>query len=349
MGQRQLELWAKRHVVDATETGSDARMERMVNSSNGFQQGGGPRGDVMLGDAFDLIDKIPAETIDLVITSPPYWGQRVYDEQEHNWAVREEWESAGGHLDVPPPYDWYSSHGGALGLEPTPDWYVAHLVEFFHKARQVLKPSGGMWVNVGDTYFARWASIRAKGRQGLGDTARIRRRTPMGDYRQEKQLLLIPARFAIAMQADRWIVRNDVIWNKPNVPPRPEQDRLRLAHEHLFHFVIRPKEGRPKYFYDLSQAEAGKRDVVTVTVRSGKNGHSATFPADLIRPRILTTSPHGGTILDPFCGTGRSLDVAISEGRSAIGFERSENYFETAARAVQGAIVRANLSSPDGS
>lgn len=313
-------------------------MDRVPRSPNSEDCGSGPRGEVLLGDAFALIEKIPPGTIDLLITSPPYWGQRVYDEQDHNWSVHEEWKAAGGHLGEPPPYEWYRDHGGVLGLEPTPEWYVAHLVEFFHKARPTLRPAGGMWVNIGDTYFARWASIRPSGRQGLGNTERIRRRTPMGGFRQEKQLLLIPARFAIAMQDDRWIVRNDVIWHKPNVPPRPEKDRLRLTHEHLFHFVLRPKEGRPKYHYDLSHAEDGERDVVTVTVRSGTDGHSATFPTDLVRPRILTTCPPGGKVLDPFCGTGRALEVAVREGRSAIGFDASEKYFETAAHAVKAAV-----------
>jgi DNA modification methylase len=300
--------------------------------------GSGARGEVLLGDAFDLVDKLAPASIDLLITSPPYWGQRVYDEQDHNWSIREDWEAAGGRLGEPPPYDWYREHGGALGLEPTPEWYVAHLAEFFHRARPKLKPTAGMWVNVGDTYFARWASIRPSGRQGLGGPERVRRRTPMGGFRQEKQLLLVPARFAIAMQEDRWILRNDVIWHKPNVPPRPEKDRLRLAHEHLFHFVLRPREGRARYYYDLSGAEDGERDVVTVTVRSGTDGHSATFPVDLVRPRILTTCPPGGTVLDPFCGTGRALEVALQEGRAAIGFEASERYCETAARTVGAAL-----------
>ncbi len=345
MEQQRLALWARRYVVFTTQTIADARMDCMPGRPRrASDDQDGPRGEVLLGDAFDLIDKVPPGTVDLLITSPPYWGQRVYDEQEHNWTIREDWERAGGHLNEPPPYQWYREHGGALGLEPTPEWYVAHLVEFFHKARPVLRPSGSMWINIGDTYFARWASIRPNGRQGLGDTERVRRRTPMGGFRQEKQLLLIPARFAIAMQDDRWILRNDLIWHKPNVPPRPERDRLRLAHEHLFHFVLRPKEGRPKYFYDLTSAEEGERDVVTVTVKSGTDGHSATFPIDLIRPRILTSSPPGGTVLDPFCGTGRALEVAVAEGRSAIGFEASEKYFETAARAVEGAIANVDVA-----
>lgn len=271
------------------------------------------------GDAFDLIENIPDESVDLIITSPPYWGQRSYG-LSHNWNTLEEWkkENEPGNS---PPYSWYKSRGGVLGLEPKPEWFISHLVEFFQKAKSKLKDSGSIWVNVGDTYFARWASIRDEGRQGLGNKPRIRRRTPMGGYLQEKQLLLIPARFGIAMQEHRWILRNDLIWSKPNVPPRPERDRLRLSHEHFFHFVKRPREGRAKYYYDMSAVEPGELDVVQCLVRPGRNGHSATFPEEVILPRILSSSPQTGTVLDPFCGTGSAVECSARLGRNAIGFD----------------------------
>lgn len=221
-----------------------------------------------------------------------------------------------------------------MGLEPTPEWYVAHLCEVFDRARGCLKPGGSMWVNVGDTYFARWASIRDKGRQGLGNHGRERRRTPMGGYRQEKQLLLIPSRFAIGMQGQRWILRNDLIWHKPNVPPSNSVDRLRLAHEHFFHFVHRPKEGRAKYYYDVGAVEPPGNDVVTCFVKAGEEGHSATFPEKLIEPRITSSCPPGGLVLDPFCGTGRSLAVAVAGGRRAIGFDLNERFVQTTRRVL---------------
>ena len=272
------------------------------------------------GDAYDLMAELPKESVDLFITSPPYWGLRTYD-QRHNDDILREWTAAGGNVATPPPYDWYRERGGTLGLELTPDWYVAHLVDIFQRGAAALKPGGSLWVNIGDTYFARWSSIRQGGRQGLGNNERTRRRTPMGGYRQEKQLLLIPARFAIAMQELRWILRNDLIWHKPNIPPRPERDRLRLAHEHFFHFVKRPKEGRARYYYDISAVEEGAKDVVTTTVRAGQDGHSATFPRQLVEPRILSCCPPGGLVVDPFCGTGRALAVAAEHGRRAVGFE----------------------------
>jgi DNA modification methylase len=227
-------------------------------------------------------------------------------------------------------YGWYRRNRGVLGLEPYPEWYVTHLAEILDQAELCLKQSGSMWINLGDTYFARWGSVRDAGRQGLGDQGRHRRKTPLGDFRQEKQLLLIPSRFAIEMQSRGWILRNDVIWHKPNVTPRPEGDRLKLSHEHFFHFVKKPTSGRPKYFFEAQHAETRHNDVVIVNAAPGEDGHSATFPRDLIRPRILTCSPERGVVLDPFSGTGRALEVAIELGRSVIGFELQKKFADSA-------------------
>lgn len=302
---------------------------RSVSSKRGARETS-RTGVIREGDAYDLMRTLPTDSVDLLITSPPYWGHRTY-EQPHNWKILKEFPDAPGI----PPYDLYRRKGGVLGLEPFPEWYIHHLIEILDQAKACLKPHGSMWINIGDTYFARWSSIRQNGRQGLGDPTRERRRTPMGGYRQEKQLLLIPARFAIAMQERRWILRNDVIWYKPNVPPRPEADRLRLAHEHFFHFVKRPKEGRAKYYYDLRSVEPGSTDVVTHYVRAGQDNHTATFPPGLIRPRILSSCPTDGLVLDPFCGTGRALAVAIDCGRRAIGFDISPRYVKAARELIR--------------
>ena len=288
------------------------------------------QGQVMLGDAFDLFDQVPPESVDLVITSPPYWGHREYG-LSHNWQLFNDIRQVKQQFSTASPgYDEYRRLDGVLGLEPYPEWYVSHLAEILSKARRCLKPSGSMWINVGDTYFARWARIRENGRQGLSEQGRARRKTPMGDFRQEKQLLLIPARFAIAMQSRGWVLRNDLIWHKPNGTPRPEADRLRLTHEHFFHFVKRPAEGRPAYFYAPQFAEPGLNDVIAVNAAPGEDGHTATFPRKLITPRILTSSPANGIVLDPFCGTGRALEVAVELGRIVIGFEKCQAFRDAA-------------------
>ncbi len=286
---------------------------------------------VFCGDAFDLFRGLERESVNLIITSPPYWGHREYG-LEHNWDVFNDIGTAKRIGPKSPGYDWYRSNGGVLGLEPYPEWYIAHLVEILALAKDCLKPSGSMWINMGDTYFARWSSIRESGRQGLGQTARLRRKTPMGNSRQEKQMLLIPAKVAVALQNSGWILRNDLIWYKPNTVPRPEGDRLRSTHEHFFHFVQRPTQGRATYYYDMQWVEPRQHDVVTVNVSAGEEGHTATFPRSLIIPRILSSCPTGGLVLDPFCGTGRALDVAMEFGRRALGFEKNPTFLAVAGK-----------------
>lgn len=291
-------------------------------------------GEVVCGDAYDLLTTLEPDSVDLILTSPPYWGLRDY-EQEHNWEILDEWTAEGNAKDAPPSFEWYREHGGLLGLEPLPEWYVSNLVAILERAKPALKQSGSVWLNIGDTYFARWASIRQKGRQGLNGEARLRRKTPMGGFRQEKQLLLIPARVAIAMQDLRWILRNDLIWYKPNSLPKPFKDRLADTHEHFYHFVKRPTEGRAKYHYDHDEAHDPPHDVLKLRVRPGTNGHSATFPPELIRPRIRSSCPPGGLVLDPFCGTGTALEVAIEEGRSALGFDTNKRFVACARKAMK--------------
>jgi len=304
-------------------------------------------GRVLLGDAYDLFDQLPSDSVDLLITSPPYWGHREYG-LDHNWDLFNDIATVKRDFaENPPGYPSYRKQNGVLGLEPYPEWYIQHLTEMLTKAQRCLKPSGSMWINIGDTYFARWSSIRENGRQGLADEGRLRRKTPMGGFRQEKQLLLIPSRFAIAMQENNWILRNDLIWHKPNATPRPEGDRLRMTHEHFFHFVKKPKEGRPAYYYDARFTELKQGDVVTVNVAPGEEGHTATFPRNLIVPRILTSSPPGGVVLDPFSGTGRALEVAREFGRQVIGFEKFAGFQQSAQTKVNGMARKAKSSPKD--
>jgi DNA modification methylase len=289
---------------------------------------------IIPGDAYDLFGLLPAESVDLIITSPPYWGLRDY-ELKHNWKLFNDIKHVRKIGPKSPGYIWYRSEGGILGLEPYPEWYIAHLLEIFQRAIPCLKLHGSLWINLGDTYFARWSSIRNNGRKGFADKERRRRKTPMGDFRIEKQLLLIPPRFAIAMQDRRWILRNDLIWHKPNAVPLPESDRLNLAHEHFFHFVKRPRYGRAKYYYDANALESRQTDVVSVLVEPGEDGHTATFPRRLIEPLILSCSPEMGTVLDPFCGTGRVLEIAASANRKAIGFDLQSKFVDAASERLR--------------
>ncbi len=128
------------------------------------------------GDALRVLREFPAESIDCCMTSPPYWGHRQY--------ARE-----------------------GVGLEADYRHYIARLAAIFEEVGRVLKNTGSLWLNIGDTY-------------------------------QEKRLLGIPWRLAIEL-TDRqgWVLRNDVIWNKVKGAPDNSLDKLRNVYEHVFHFV----------------------------------------------------------------------------------------------------------------
>lgn len=170
-----------------------------------------PRWRVFVGDVREQLRKLPADYYHVVITSPPYWQQRDYL--------------------VP----------GQLGLEPTVDEYVAAMVEVFRELRRVLRPDGTFWLNMGD----KRAAGKNAGARGKDPKRRVA--GPRGPQLANitGQLIGIPWRLALAMQADGWQLRSDVIWDKPN--PMPESAKLRPlgAHEYLFLF-----SKDPSYHFD---------------------------------------------------------------------------------------------------
>lgn len=183
--------------------------------------------EVLTGDCRELLDAMPAASVQCCVTSPPYFGLRDY------------------------------GAAGQIGLEPTPDKYVAELVAVFRKVHQVLRDDGTLWLNLGDSY-----SVRHVGRRDHGTGNPTSRLGPKMDgvpggteikagsnrlvsgYKP-KDLLMIPARVALALQADGWWLRSDIIWQKLNPMPESVTDRPTCAHEHVFLLTK-----RAKYFYD---------------------------------------------------------------------------------------------------
>jgi len=141
---------------------------------------------------------------------------------------------------------------GSFGLEPHPQLYIDHMALLCRLLKRVLKKSGSLWLNMGDTYFGGGGGNYGKGldsaqiRDNYHTTNFLNRIKEDGNWLQPKQKLLIPERCAIAMQEDGWILRNDVIWHKPNHMPSSVKDRLTNAYEHIFHFVK-----NRKYYYNL--------------------------------------------------------------------------------------------------
>jgi site-specific DNA-methyltransferase (cytosine-N4-specific) len=266
------------------------------------------------GSAETILSHMDTASVDCIVTSPPYYGKRDYGVE------------------------------GQLGLESHPQAYINALVDIFRQAKRVLKPTGSLWVNIGDTYWS------GKGRShGVDSKQKNRRFNRPQDKRGEgpwcvpKQLLLIPHRFAIAMQDEGWIVRNDNVWHKPAPIPDPVTDRCSLTHEYVFHFVQ-----QRRYYFDakaVALPSNGKREtkppfsVWIVPTTSGQSSlhrkkHIAVFPEQLITLPIQATCPPDGILLDPFCGSGTALiaAVALRQERKAIGIDISEEALQEAQR-----------------
>lgn len=260
-----------------------------------------------LGDAVKTIASLERHSVDCIITSPPYYGQRDYGVE------------------------------GQLGLEAHPQDYIDHLVAVFQQAKQALKPTGSLWVNIGDTYWS------GKGKsQGTDAKQKYRRfdrpqdKTGVKPWCTPKQLLLIPHRFAVAMQDDGWIVRNDNVWHKPASTPDPVKDRCASTHEYVFHFVQ-----RRKYYFDTAAvaipSNGGKTtktppSVWTISTIPSKKRHRAVFPEQLMTLPIQATCPPNGVLLDPFCGSATALIKALAgyKDRSVIGIDISEEALKEA-------------------
>ncbi|MDB2685926.1 site-specific DNA-methyltransferase [Mariniblastus sp.] len=241
--------------------------------------------------------------VDCIVTSPPFYGQRDYGVE------------------------------GQLGLEDDPQEYIDKLVSTFNAFLPVLKETGSLWVNLGDTYWS------GRGQHRSGESKQSARRFGLrpqdkrraGSWTRPKQLLLIPHRFAIAMQDSDWIVRNDNVWLKPNPIPDQVRDRCSMSHEYVFHFT------RQRFYYFLREnvgrpSRKGTMlpplDTWQVPASRGGSGHKAAFSEELIKIPIQATCPPKGVVLDPFVGSGTTLSYAKKCGRRAVGIDLKDEFCE---------------------
>lgn len=181
---------------------------------------------LLIGDVRERLLGLKAESVHCCVTSPPFFGLRRYET---------------------PPQTWVDGWIGELGTESTVSSYVTHLVEVFCEVRRVLRPSGLLFVNLGDSYASAWPCRRRSviGQGSLEDGRRANRPPRLGDGLKEKNLMLVPARFAIAMVDDGWWLRSDVIWHKPACKPESVTDRFTMDYEHVLMFAK-----SPRYFFD---------------------------------------------------------------------------------------------------
>lgn len=288
---------------------------------------------IYLGDALEVLKTFDSEMIDCVITSPPYWRLRDYG------------------VD------------GQIGLEKTFEEYIEKLCSVFDEVKRVLKKEGTCWVNLGDTY----AGTMPKTENDYGANSKVSagRKIRLAGTKNcginDKSLCQIPSRFAIEMCNRKWILRNEIIWHKPNCMPSSVRDRFTIDFEKVFFFTKnkkyyfeQQKEGN-SYYKTIARAGQkrfggnntlgtpairdsriietwgrNKRCVWKITTSPFKEAHFATFPEKLVEPMILSGCLKNGTVLDPFTGSGTTLKVARELGRKSVGIELNESYCEMA-------------------
>lgn len=276
---------------------------------------------VQCSEALAFLKTLPDESINSIITSPPYFAQRDYGAE------------------------------GQIGLEDTAQEYVEALVAVFREANRVLKKDGTFWLNIGDTYVGATSQHREGGSQGknsrysrkhmngvptTGRTKRNKAFYAMG--LPMKSLVGMPWRIAFALQNDGWLLRCDIIWHRPS-SSESVKDRPTHAHEYIFMF-----SKTQYYYYDrsamLTETGANIQSVWRVTGSAFTGSHCATFPPELIEPIVLASCPENGIIFDPFAGSGTVGVVCREHKRHFLLCDISPENVELARKRVTEGITK---------
>lgn len=206
------------------------------------------------GHALDVLQTLPAKSIDFIGTSPPYWQLRVYPTDPVIWdaepTCEHEWiESLGAkHTQDSALTNSFCVNCGAwlgsLGLEPTITLYIKHLCDTSDELHRILKDTGTAWFVLGDTFYGSGGGVKDTGKLSCYPdeslAAHHKGRGTLGDELQNKCLCQIPQRFETEMVNRGWILRHRVIWHKPNAVPFSGKDRFTLDYEFVFGFVKKP-------------------------------------------------------------------------------------------------------------
>lgn len=300
-------------------------------------------------DALTGLRLLPDESVNICVTSQPYYGLRDY------------------------------GFPGQIGLEKTPEEYIQALVEVLREVKRVLKYDGTLWVNIGDSYAGggrdgnnpdNYSKHKMFGKTGW-DASVMGKPLKVPKGVKPKDLIGTPWMLAFALRADGWYLRQDIIWSKPNPMPESVTDRCTKSHEYIFLF-----SKSAKYFYDATSIRttakphslnkshfsdgtkknckirqrgynnhagfnekwdkmtveeqrsmgANKRSVWHIATRPFKGAHFATFPIELPKTCILAGCPENGIVLDPFMGAATTALAARLINRNFIGFEPNPEY-----------------------
>jgi site-specific DNA-methyltransferase (cytosine-N4-specific) len=242
-------------------------------------------------DTIAAMRSIGPDLADAVVTSPPYFCACDYED------------------------------AGQYGLETSLEEYLAQQVAVFQEVRRLLKHGGTCWIVIGDVSNNE-SSIRAKADRRSATSPRRRKIQP-GIL--EKSILGVPFLLAQALQADGWLWRNTLIWDKGSCGAMAKSDTSPQTHEFILQMARWDKGGRPKL-----KCRPFTESVIRAAPVSDAQ-HPCPFPPALIKPLILAASEPGDIILDPYCGSGTTLAEAQRWGRRAIGIELNPKFAEIAA------------------
>lgn len=272
---------------------------------------------IYVGDARHVLKSLPKKEFQTCITSPPYFRLRDYDNKSQ------------------------------IGQEDTPEEFIEQLVEVFNCVRDTLKDDGTLWINIADTYM----------------TSNKRPKNSENKYKI-KDMIGIPWMLAFALRKDGWYLRQDVIWHKTNARPENAKGRCDNDHEYLFLFsksrsyrfnekaiqvpsssAGRVPGGNKKNDASRNDADRdmtipvshmrNRRSVWGIATKGIKAGHFAPYPPKLIEPCIASTCDSNSIVLDPFLGSGTTMEVALKKGCKGVGIELNSQYAEIAIETIR--------------
>ena len=256
---------------------------------------------LLCGDAQQALSLLPDDSIQTVVTSPPYWSLRDY-------AVEKQ-----------------------TGRDDSLESYIASIVGAFDQVYRVLKDDGTVWLNVGDSYTSGNRRYRAPDKKNRVRAMSVRPPTPEG--LKPKDLIGVPWRLALALQEAGWWLRAEIIWHKPNAHPESVRDRPTKAHETVF--LLSKAQN---YHYDVAAVcgPNGRRlrsvwDLPTEPVRRANgwgSDHPAMMPLSLALRCLAITGCDGGVVLDPYAGAGTTLLAAAELGHQWVGVDINPSFVD---------------------
>lgn len=320
-----LSILSQRHFT------TDEGMDGLLSLINYLESGNEGRADsldinkVYQGSCLDHFEEFPEESVQTVITSPPYWGMRIYSNAFN--------------------VDWSDGTTSPFGGESTPEQYIRNTLELFMRMRPILAESGTIWWNVGDVYNTR-TQIRSdslermeavKNGEDITWAERSAKRHSAGhEYLKDKDLTLIPYQIGKGLERCGFYVRSIIVWRKENVVPETVSDRPTVGHEVI---LLVSKSKRYKFNEQdwrdsnmvgsrSSSEPENLRTVWEFNSAPGKDAHGAPFPVELPARCATLTAEKDDVVYDPFMGSGTTAVAASKLGRPWVGSEIADDYIE---------------------